>query len=304
MGAFTIFLKFIPIVALVGAIAYLFVLFQYKGLFSTSLSPSVEEEDIKTRQEKRGVIVSLFSAILLNIIGAVFAALRIPKDKIVFNFGFILGPVIGFMLDMGFGTDSGLAIFQKDKQKWVKYMLANLANVKFLRFIVTVLLDMFISNPVQDQMQLVLKPHTNAMQTNFIGKFTAKNMPSIIQSIVALVTFLAYTNQTRFQWAYLDKPEDEEGVQEFQQTTLNIMLATAIAGAVFLIAPSELKQSQKLIYIIFAFACLSLMGMIPDSKKQTDLSMMAGGGIFLAFFLFGMILPKFYIGKGNKMKTK
>tara|TARA_B100001094_G_C18188910_1_gene805800 strand:+ start:2386 stop:3300 length:915 start_codon:yes stop_codon:yes gene_type:complete len=302
MGVFTLFLKFIPIIAFVGALAYLFMLFQYKGLFSTNTSPSVEEEDINVRQEKRGVIVSLFSAILLNIIGALFAALRIPKDKIVFNFGFILGPVLGFMLDMGFGTDNGLSIFKKDKTLWIKYMLSNLANVKFLRFIVTVLLDMFISNPVQDQMQISLKPHTNAMQTNFIGRFTAKNMPSIIQSIVALVTFLAYTNQTRFQWAYLDKPEGEDETKEFQQSTLNIMLATAIAGTVFLIAPSEIKQSQKLMYIIFAFACLSLMGMIPDSKKQSDLSVMVGGVIFLMFLLYGIILPMFYIGREKKVK--
>lgn len=59
--------------------------------------------------------------------------------------------------------------------------------------------------------------------------FVAMNYPSILQSIVAFVTFNAYTNQTRFAWAY---PGDL--VRELRIPPGTIMLSTAIAGVLYL----------------------------------------------------------------------
>ena len=56
------------------------------------------------------------------------------------------------------------------------------------------------------------------------------NYPSILQSIVAFVTFNAYTNQTRFAWAY----PDETLARELRIPPGTIMLCIAIAGVLYL----------------------------------------------------------------------
>eukprot|EP01083_Nonionella_stella_P213122 768914_1 len=56
------------------------------------------------------------------------------------------------------------------------------------------------------------------------------NYPSILQSIVAFVTFNAYTNQTRFAWAYPNIDLD----RELRIPPGTIMLSTAIAGVLYL----------------------------------------------------------------------
>eukprot|EP00483_Globobulimina_turgida_P012025 UN12047 len=61
-------------------------------------------------------------------------------------------------------------------------------------------------------------------------RFVALNFPSILQSIVAFVTFNAYTNQTRFAWAYPALALD----RELRIPPGTIMFSTAIAGILYL----------------------------------------------------------------------
>merc|ERR1740131_613291 len=60
--------------------------------------------------------------------------------------------------------------------------------------------------------------------------FVALNFPSILQSIVAFITFNAYTNQTRFAWAYAAATLD----RDLRIPPGTIMLSTAIAGVLYL----------------------------------------------------------------------
>merc|ERR1712154_734568 len=61
-------------------------------------------------------------------------------------------------------------------------------------------------------------------------QFVAMNFPSILQSIVAFVTFNAYTNQTRFAWAYPAATLD----RDLRIPPGTIMISTAIAGVLYL----------------------------------------------------------------------
>ncbi len=96
--------------------------------------------------------------------------------------------------------------------KGVSYTFSSLIGGNFMRYIVTVFLDLFISNPLQDTLKTqvakigVIKALNGAYNRDRTPKhkwlkkydgFVALNFPSILQSIVAFVTFNAYTNQVR-----------------------------------------------------------------------------------------------------------
>ena len=78
------------------------------------------------------------------------------------------------------------------------------------RYLVTVFLDLFISNPLQDVMKRQAKlvgiieelkePGNKSENWQKYDHLVALNFPSILQSIVGVVTYNAYTNQTRFAW--------------------------------------------------------------------------------------------------------
>merc|ERR1712176_924808 len=201
-----------------------------------SRDPNVSEADKLSRTADRGLFVSMVIAILMNIIGAFMFYIRVRESLVVTNYGFILGPVIGFLLDQGIGTEEGWKYF--GKSAGFEYTFSTLISGNFGRYIITIFLDLFISNPLQDilKTQIVkigvidrLKSTEN--KHRYLQKYDAliaMNFPAILQSIIAFVTFNAYTNQTRFAWAY---PGDL--IRELRIPPGAIMMSTAIAAILY-----------------------------------------------------------------------
>ncbi len=180
--------------------------------------------------------------------------IKVRESLVVINYGFILGPVIGFMLDQAIGKDEGC----KDAMasKGFSYTFSSLIGGNFMRniYIVTVFLDLFISNPLQDILKTQVakvgvirvlkqdhrmrigansKDEPKIIKNKWLKKydsFVAMNYPSILQSIVAFVTFNAHTNQTMFAWAY----PNIDLSRELRIPPVTIMLSTAIAGVLYL----------------------------------------------------------------------
>ena len=273
-------IKYTPFIALFCAIAYITILLSDKKLFSTD----IPEDDILKNETKRGTLVSAFLAVLMSIVGGIFVKLGVPQNKIVFNYGFIYGPVLGYMLDIGIGKHQGLDLFKNDQVAWTKYVFESLAGIKFVKYINTVLLDMFISSPIQDMIQLFIKPvRNNLLKNNSIGKITGANMPSIIQAIVAFITFNAYTNKTRFSWAYQEKTKPT--------MDLSIALATALSAALFLIynLPNSTSRNERLYYVIFSFVLLTIVDQFKEIKLPSP--EIFGFLIFVVFTVFGVVVP-------------
>ena len=124
-------------------------------LISLMADPSVwqtnddaSEADKLSRTTDRGTFVSIVIAFLLNLIGAFMFYIKVREALVVTNYGFILGPVIGYLLDQGVGTDQGCSTF--GTAAGFDYTFSSLIGGDFMRYIVTVFLDLFISNPLQD----------------------------------------------------------------------------------------------------------------------------------------------------------
>ena len=313
--------RIIPFVAFFGAIYMIVSLILTKKYWVTNTSD--DQDDIDDRQKARGTFVSVVSAILLNVIGAYMAYIGVKEGLIITNYGFILGPIIGFMLDQGIGLDEGLRKFKQNPINGLLFTFRSLISGNFLRYIVTVFLDLFISNPLQD----VLKSQANeigiiqSLQKSKgplakYDKFIAMNFPSILQSIVGFITFKAYTNQTRFSWAYA--PEKTPRDKRIPPGT--IMLATAVAGVLYLsfykmmdyiFKKEYFDINTKLLYVLLAIAILyglnefgsiespvedpetgeidgekGLASELPDTVRNY-----IGIVLFIGFFIYGLVYP-------------
>ncbi len=100
--------RLIPISAALLCFAYLIYLTSNSDNWSTD--PNTEDSEILRREASRGLFVSVVIAILMNIIGAFMFYIRVRESLVVINYGFILGPVIGFMLDQSVGSDAGFQV--------------------------------------------------------------------------------------------------------------------------------------------------------------------------------------------------
>jgi hypothetical protein len=307
--------KMLPIFGMISTLAYLGKTLRDPLLFKVTADRT---KDTEKREKSRGLLVSLISAVFLNLIGMFMVNNGVPEGLIILNFGFILGPVIGYMCDIGIGTESGLK--NTLEGNGLKYVFGSLATPMFFRYIVTVFLDMFISNPIQDAIKLNLTPLRNRIQSNNsnrYGKLIKNNFSSILQSIVGILTFQAYTNETRFRWAY--SPRDNKN----RISNDTIVIATALSASLFCVynmAGAE-SPSRRLTFAIIAILTLSAGSMTTFTNKETnesvnlfdaekkdmnvdDTTRASVGAVMFAFFLFiGLIYP-LYVGRSMKLKLK
>ena len=291
----------LPIIGVIMCLVLISKILANKKNLSTDDNSTPKEKIDRT--QNRGMLVSLISAILLNIVGGIMTKMNVPNSMILVNYGFIFGPVVGYLLDIGIGTDTGLSQFKNSKFNWFKYILESLISGKFLRYVVTVLLDLFISSPLQDLLNKVIGPVTLKMQSmDAYTQLVSKNMPSILQSIVGFITFNAYTNQARFNWAYPgDLPE------KYVINSKVILLVTSMAAVMFAIFnKNSVDLSTHLTYTMTAIGLafgLNYFGL--DAQKEVDktedkkevkinnLKASLGLIVFIMFFIYGIVLPFF-----------
>lgn len=306
----------IPIVAALGAMGYLIWLIANSDNWKTNEGASGKE--ITDRETKRGVFVSIVIAFLLNIIGAFMFYIKVKEHLVVTNYGFVLGPVIGFMLDQGIGKDDGFRDFMTSAG--FSYTFSSLISGNFARYIITIFLDLFISNPLQDVLKSqAIELGVIEVLNNPRGKkykygiaydlFVAMNYPSILQSIIAFITFNAYTNQTRFKWAYPDNDVN----RELRIPPGTIMLSTAIAGVLYLnfytimdyISDREYFDiNTKLIYVILILGLLYGLNQtdsieapvkgeydVEYTKSISAAKPYLGMLMFAGFVLYGFVYP-------------
>lgn len=299
-------LKYSPLFLMITGGAYMVYVILDQDVFE--IREEQTDTDVKTKELQRGTVVSIMSAFLLNFVGALMKKSGIPDGYIILNYGFILGPVLGYMFDIMLATEKGFQTSKADPTRGFVYALQNLWNKKFFKYVVTVLLDMFISNPLQDAMKLSLEPIMKGITNNkfHIGQLVKENFSSFLQSVVGLITFQAYTNDTRFLWAYLDK-EPEHSINTISNSTM--MLALSISGVLF--ATYDLSNAEsmntRLPYVLFAILYISILNQggyfdLDDELEQSDSNKddkkiyfdedaKIGLVIFICVILFGLGIP-------------
>jgi hypothetical protein len=186
--------------------------------------PEDDDELSIKRQENRGMTTSLIVALVFgtfSILVNTVSKVHLPTSTALLSL--FLGNTVGFLMDNAVGTNQGLKKFQKEGySSGIKNMFASLASGRYLRYIVTVLLDVFVA-------LLLLHTTYNALiklpyfECNNLTKSVANGL---IASIIGIITFNAFTNQTRFLWAYPDTSLGKENtLPSFTILMINIVMA-------------------------------------------------------------------------------
>lgn len=311
-------LRILVITAVLGMSGYLAYTGTKKEVWETN--PNDPEHEKTARTQERGTVISILSGIILTLVSMTMIKLCVQDGDIEVLFGYILAPIIGYILDIGIGTDEGFSYFIKgDIRKWVSHLLSSLYNYSFVRFIVTFLLDMFISKPISG----VIRGYSLAKLQSYkavdifkpLDNFIKTNLTGIIQSIVGFVTFQAYTNQTRFLWAYPSPTTSkEERIPSFA-----VMIATAVSGSVYLLSYRTDTQYLELniALVMIALGLISVLSITDNLEapfqsedeleldEETDtLSPIIGGVMMMIFVMIGIVLPLWNRNcKGGKSKT-
>ena len=111
------------------------------------INESDNEEVNKNKKVERGLIASIFTSVGFGIVnGLVDGVGKVDPSTSTALFGLLLGGTFGFLFDNSLGTDIGLKTYQNDGlSNGFNYTMGNLATSKYGRYIVTMLIDMFVS---------------------------------------------------------------------------------------------------------------------------------------------------------------
>jgi len=263
----------LPIAGIIGICIYIPTLTSNEANFDTDrCSPASEKS---RRSSKRGLLISMSLMFMAGI--QMLLKAQDPSEKVLLvAFGFIYAAVIGYMGDQMIGGDDGFSL--KNMAWKIRYGLGSLTTGSFFRYMITVFFDMFISGCLIDVFQIVFDPLTQSVRNmklpfgHVYRDLICNNFDNILQSIVGFGTFTAYTNDTRFNWAYPSNTATEDDVIPVS----TIKLITSVAATVYLIAnipgnvnttnlkagnPMADSLKTKLIYVVLTLALLTMGSM-------------------------------------------
>lgn len=279
------------------------------------------EEERVTRTQSRGLLASLTTAILSTIITVGMAYFGVSQNGIELLYGFLFSPVLGYFFDVAFATDTGLRIFKSNAFEGIKYALSRLYGGGFVRFVVTFLLDMYICKPLSAVFKAFsifnLEKVAWTGMFSFFDKFALQNVTSIVQSIVSIITFQTYTNQSRFLWAYPDKTLPKES----RLSSFTIMIVTSLA-AVFYISQYGREVTSLSLHMLlsilsfFLISGLYLSGTMDEeyvslekakedegkTPLYTNIQAGIGAVLMLVVFFIGVVYPFMNRSKENIAK--
>jgi len=104
------------------------------------------------------------------------------------------------------------------------YLLNYIGSIRFIRFIITVLVDIIISTP------LYIKLKEYFQSFGFDMGLGESLFNSVLQGVIGITTFYLYTNATRLDWAYTQNPSNN------MTTAVGILL---VCGSVGMLAMEE-----------------------------------------------------------------
>lgn len=262
------FYRFLVILAILAMIGYSAYLISDTKIWRTEENDP--QDDIVHRVQARGLLASLITSLFSTIITIGMAYFGVTQNGIEIFFGFLFSPVLGYLLDASIGMDAGLRLLKMNFFECVKFALSRLANSSFIRFVVTFLMDMYIAKPLAAVFKgfsiFNLEKVTSSGLFRMLDTFIIRNITSIVQSLVAVITFQTYSNQTRFLWAYPEKSLPKES----RVSSYIIMIATSIASVFYLSQYAKEVTSLSLHIVVSILSFFLLTGLYLSRTMEEE----------------------------------
>jgi hypothetical protein len=144
----------------------------------------------------RGLYTSLFIGLITFYPELFLDSNQVPPETILLYYDLILGNVLGYLFDLIFASKAGFTSISKGDYSGVLHTtLSSLGSSRFLKFALTVCIDIMISMPL---FMKFLEAHPNV---SILKK-------KVVKYFIAAFTFFLYGNMTRFKWAYVTTGTD------------------------------------------------------------------------------------------------
>lgn len=230
------------------------------------IGPMTEQKSLeKTRREgARGTLISFIVQFLMVFFMIFLEYMKVPRQTILVNFGLIIIPVLNFILDQLVGTDKGMELFMNyPPAEQIAFIFNRMGSPIFFRYFITVLLDLFISSPMIDAIKSNTLDSIEQLKTykssNYIvqelTKTVGKNMDTVLYTFMQILTFNAYTNQSRFNWAY----RTNKSIKNEQTIQSGSILLICGLASVFYTTYEYPGATPFNIRFLFTFVMLSLL---------------------------------------------
>jgi len=261
--AMNIFMLILMSITGIGVIVYIIYICRlpFWSMENTVQSPDTTTLDIITRTKERGTLASLLGGFTFSLFvnASIDYFAKIDPSTSTALIGIFLGNTWGFVLDNMLGSDEGFREYLWNTWEGMKYGLGSLYTTKFIRYIITLLFDMFFTVILFKQFYPLLV-RTAGFSIN--GNEWIAN--SFVSTIITLLTYQVYANMTRFQWAY---PSGEETIFNQWISGPTMLLVTVVMNMVYLTSETRTQQGEpginhpniKSIVTMFTFIILILL---------------------------------------------
>lgn len=222
------------------------------------------------RTSARGTMASLLSVFAVSVFLQGFFKNKALLDGATTSIllGLMFGGTYGFILDQAIGQDEGYG--QDTMGGQFRYAFGSLATAKYGRYMVTVLIDLFLS-------AIMLKHLQDALVTLPFFRHNRNTSESLVNVIVGVVTFQAYANLTRFTWAY---PSTSAESSSLWLNPDIVQLLTSITAVLFLCTDTvpnppeggkreEVGINHPLTKILITLAAILIMFIMGDSMRPS-----------------------------------
>lgn len=269
------------------------------GVFGTEDS---SPESVKVaRTNMRALLSSVVNAVVTSVAAVMLVRAGGNPSIVATRFGLVFAAVTGFVFDLVGTTDEAVENFKSGKA--LGFVTRKLFSWDFVRYMVTVLLDVMVTAPVVGGILSLLNDTplggVSIKSTLAAGgsydRVIAQNLETIVSTIVAAVAFNAYSQQTKAAWAYVDRSYPAAK----RISGSSVFLATAVAGAGLVAYQSKYAESlgARVMYVMTALSLMTMLSMYGRDDKQEDEyntptgSTLPGLAVLMAFFAFGVIGP-------------
>jgi len=197
-----------------GAVAIVATTLGDADVFETAASDPDSRK--RARSAARGQVTSLTSSLTFGMANlANDYVCQINRLTSSVFMALLFGNIFGFVLDASFASDEGLRAFkggtddgkERDLGKALQVGFKLMYSRNFVRYVLTLLTDVFVSSILLDELVRIIQAAQGRADAPRVARILlcgplATALPTILTSVISVVTFIVYTNDTRFSWAF------------------------------------------------------------------------------------------------------